>query len=360
MIFEADFKSMEKPFQLMKSFLTDADYKTEKHAVTLEVSDIVTLTFYDPKTKLEMVYTMDDAEVMLEGIATCSMKALYDCLKSFKKSEDVILFEREGDIMRVDDGVYPEEMLVLFNDEELVVVETVDDIVPLFNMNGTFLSDVMSRSQVILKKTDIPVDKFDTQSVYLVGTAPDNFFSHSFSIHQSYTEQTSATIHTDFTLEIPKQIASLLTRVSAVLDDIQISQGFSDGQQVLYIKALDRNVYFFIKGNFILNSNLGKAFRQVANTTNEFFDNEEGTLLVELKLPGKVSAKTNLVVENGVFVEAENGYAGKVIKDFIQKGAITKGSLSFERKEDGILLLTTTDDYSVKTMAMSYRKLQSA
>lgn len=361
MIFEADFKSMEKPFQIMKSFLTDTDYKTEKHAVTIEVSeDVVTFSFYDPKMKLEMVYTMDDAEVTLEGIATCSMKGLYDCLKTFKKSDDVIMFEREGNLMRVDDGVYPEEILVLFEDEELVVVETVDSILPLIEINGAFLSDMMSRAQVILKKTDIPSEKFDTQSIYLVGTSPNNLFLHSFSIHQSYTEETTASIHTDFTLELPKQMTSLLTRVSSILPNMVISQGFTDGQEVLYIKSNDENVYFYMKGSFVLKSNLGKAFHQMSVSVNHFLSNQNLETLVDLTLPGKVNARMNLSIQEGKFVETECGYAAKIMKDFIQKGAITKDSLSVEQEDEGILYLSTADNHSKKTVVMSNRNHQSA
>lgn len=364
MIFQAPYKTLEKPLLLMKSVLSDKDYGTEKHLVTIEVpsdeKQEVLFSFYDKKSKTEIVYTMTDAEVLLEGIATCSLKVLYDTLKSFKKSDDVIMIEREADELRVDDGVFPEEMILLMDDEELVVIEDIEESFPLFSVDGSLLSSSLSRSTVILRKTDIPTEKVDTQAVYLTGMPDVPLSINSFSIHHAYTESIHGTTRYPFALAIPKPTASLLNRLLALLPEIECSSSTVEDSESLLIQDVDKHVRIMIKGSFMVNTSISTTFTSVKENLDERLASEEVRLIENIKLPKKVTAQTNVQLSGDELVESVNGYSGKMLNDLIKKGGFDKNCHWLDIQDEGVLLVRAKDDSSEKTLSVSYRTAESA
>lgn len=366
MILEATFSQLEKPFLYMRSLLTETEYKTEKHPVTIEVkNDETFFYFYDKKAKVEMIYKIEEATASLEGVATCSMKALYDILKTFKKSEDIILIEREDNFLRIDDGVFPEEIIVLYDDEQIVVtdIEELDSPLNLAVLPAGVFSDALIRSGVILKKTDIPAEVLDSQSVYVRGKTGGVICQNVFSMHNSYSETFSGMVESPFTLRIPKALVSLLSRITMVLEKqnekIRLIQSYLDGQEFFVLENEEKSLQIAIKGKYLLSENGISAFEEVEANLNMLMERNETITVSNLTLPGKMSASTNLVFSKGGLEESQYGYQGKLIKDFIQKNAISPNSEWFET-DDKILVIRDNSEDSKKMMVLSYRSEKTA
>ncbi|AJD93616.1 hypothetical protein JMA_42990 (plasmid) [Jeotgalibacillus malaysiensis] len=359
MLFEAKYKELKKPFDLMKSVLNDTDFKSEKHAVTMEVSEgKVLFSFIDPKSKVEMFYQLEEAETILDGVATCSLKILYDALKTFSKSEDVIMLEREEDELRVDDGVFPEEMFKLFDDGDMVVLEEVGEKKPLFKTEGKMLSDLLNRMSIVLRKTDFPAEQLDTQAVYITSVQDETLESASFSIHQSSYERQPAEVLKSFHLAFPKPKAKLMAKILNCLDNVTVSTGTSDEQPVCVLN--NKNYQIVVKGDYEVDGNVFSALKSVFASLEERKEAGESISSSDIQELGKLTVRSNVAKESDKWKLENSGYPAKVLMDFFKAGFSNDNSVCMEVETDGVLAVLDMTKNHEKMFVMSYRSGESA
>lgn len=366
MIFETTYQTLELPLSLMRALISDTEYKMGRHALTLEVGEKVTLTFYDKKMRVDMKYTIEDATPVLEGVATCSMTDFFEVLKSFKKAEDVLLIEREENLLRVDDGVYDEDVIGLLDDGDLVVIDENEKVTSFFKADSKEFSAALSRSALMLKKTDIPADELDTQSVYIEARGTDELLFNVFAIHHAYREESSAELFHPVSLQFPKTMVSLLTRFTDALKKKNLSfvleEADRDEQSFLVLKG--EHFEIAVKGKFTIPVSKTNVFSTVAKNMENILSTLSPT---EIKFSGAISkskASDLVVLEDEKLVKAESGFSAQMLNRFEQKNAWTNQSQAYQIVEqDGqptILVIRDEVPGVKKMMTFSYRSNKGA
>lgn len=366
MNFETTYQTLELPLSLMRALISDTEYKMGRHALTIEVGEKVTLTFYDKKMRVDMKYTIEEATPVLEGVATCSMTDFFEVLKSFKKAEDVLLIEREENLLRIDDGVYAEDVIGLLDDGDLVVIDENDQVTSFFKANSKEFSAALSRSALMLKKTDIPTNELDTQSVYIEAKGKDELLFNVFAIHHAYREESSAELFHPVSIQFPKAVVSLLTRFTDALKNKNLSfileEALRDEQRFLVLRG--EHFEIAVKGKFTVPVSKTNVFSTVAENMENLLSTLSTTAIKNSSAISKAKASELVVLGDEKLVKAESGFSAQMLNRFKQKDAWTNQSEVYQIVEqDGhptILVIRDAVPGVKKMMTFSYRSNEGA
>lgn len=368
MIFEIAYNELQVPLAMIKELLTDKEYKGDVKLITLEVTrDKVSLLFEDDRLGVRFKYDFEEAEAELPGTATFSFASFYELVKVFKKSEEVILIERDGNSLRIDDGQYPEELLTLKPDMELNPYPQASSAVPYFSMESDTLIDGIQLASTILKKTDIPAGSIDTQAVY-VGTGLGTVSFTSFSLHNFHRSIRPAMVsYDDRLILLPKPVASAIAKIATSgrkhILDWQVAEFPGDDftKPGILLQSEDNQAMFSFKLEPVDEE---KSIRITFNTLEENFKeavkSAELTSLSDISDIGKVNTDDNLVIKNGEFHLEPSGYPAQLVRKLWEKGAWKEDGKVFY-VESGIssapiMCLYEEVNGEEKITGLSYRK----
>jgi|HigsolmetaAR206D_1030411.scaffolds.fasta_scaffold00120_23 hypothetical protein len=120
MIFEADTRKVKETVSILQSLYTASEWaKKETSWVELKVEqERVTITSNGLKP-FPFQVTLEEAEPILEGRVRVNIRDFYNVLKTYEKDSETLLFERDAGELRIDDGVYPAEIILLNEENEL-------------------------------------------------------------------------------------------------------------------------------------------------------------------------------------------------------------------------------------------------
>ncbi|WP_214688642.1 hypothetical protein [Exiguobacterium sp. s163] len=359
MIFEATYKDMKKAMDMMRATLSDSEFKSGNHAVTLEATDNEDVIFYfiDKKNKVEITYKLKEAKMIYEGVATCSLKELLDALKQFSKSKEVILIERDGDELRVDDGVFPESVFFLFDDEDTVIVEEVKREV-LFCSDGKTLSGMLNRASLPLKKTEFPSEKLDTQSIYFSSIEDGTAQVVSFSMHQSYYEKREVDASSPFNLILSKPKARALQKLSEGMGQLTFSMSLQDERPAIVLSDDSDTVTIVLKGDYVTDGVIANSMSAVFKGLNEKRPEWAKAMDNSLDKIGKLTVRDNLLFSQDGICLSPSGYPAKIIKDMFKNGFIQDTAVVGEVEPGAVLAIADYSSNAEKIFILSYRTTQ--
>jgi hypothetical protein len=328
MIFEINYNELQVPLMMIKELLTDKEYKGDVKQITFEVTkEKAMLLFSDDRLGVRMKVELDGAQAELPGVATCSFSSFFEMVKVFKKSEEPILVEREGEFIRVDDGVYPEEMLKLKQDETPNLLPNTELVEPLLGISGVRLRDGIQLASTIVRKTDIPADMIDTQAVYL-GTEGDVVTFNSFSLHNFHRSKRMGTVYQEGMVQLTKPVASALAKIADVskksIEEWSLSS--VNGEELLdkgiLMKSADENISLFFTLSPLANWDMvSNTFKTVELNFKESMRLTNTENILNVTKMGKVKAEDNVVIIDGNAVIQASGYPAPLIKKLWEKGA---------------------------------------
>ena len=359
MIFEATYKELKKAMDMMRATLSDSEFKSGNHAVTLEATENEDVIFYfiDNKNKVEITYKLKEAKMIYEGVATCSLKELLDALKQFSKSKEVILIERDGDELRVDDGVFPESVCFLFDDEDTVIVEEVKRDA-LFCSDGATLSGMLNRSSLPLKKTEFPSEKLDTQSIYFSSIEDGTIQAVSFSMHQSYYEKRKVDACSRFNLMLPKPKARALYKLSQGMGRLTFSMSVQDERPAIVLSDELDMVNVVLKGDYVADGVVANSMSAVFQGLNEQRPGWAINMDNTLDKIGKLTVRDNLVFNQDGISRSSSGYPAKIIQDMFKNGFSQETAVAGEVEQGAVLAIADYSSDGEKIFILSYRNPQ--
>lgn len=351
MIFEVNYETLQKPLSMIKSILTDNDYKGDTKTISLEATqDEARIYFKDEKMGTEMIFSLDGSEVVLPGRVSCSFSTFFEVVKVFKKTKEVLLIEQEGEAVMVGDGVYPDEILTAKETEEVFDLESGT---PLFQSKIGVMKDGIDLASSILKKTDIPEEQLNTQSI-LLATSGTQVSLNAFSLYAFHQMTFNATIHQEKSLSLPKTTASMLLKLAKAQKEDESEWCFSEvrGEEFdstgVLIQSPDAKITMFFRldldttGNSlsVMYQELGENIKQALSkggTTTLFINNIKGI--------GKVTKDDNVAFDGNQLKLSSFGYSAPLFKKLVEKGAV---------KEDGKIFILDDNEDSTTPILCSY------
>lgn len=332
MIFQAEYKDLQKPMARIRALLSDADYKSDIKRITLEATQAnVMIHYVDERLGLNIKAIVEDASIELAGKVTCTFASLNETLKVFKKSDESLMLEREEDILRIDDGVYPEEVLMVQEDEPLNDWEMSDKV--WATVPAEALKTGIQSCLPLLRKSDIPETELDTQAVYLM-TSDSAVEVTAFALHSYHHAIFPAQVEKENRLiGLPKAIATVVAKLmeatasecpSWILATVEKANGrvfqLSDGEG--FDVAIEQEMMVTEERLRVLFHSLTQNFRESMQEVEQL--PFSGTSEI-----GKVKASDNLVLADGKPVMSPVGFPAMLIKRAGDKGAISAESSYF-------------------------------
>lgn len=116
MIFEADYTVVKKALTTIQNLLTPTEAnKNESRMVQLHVKGEQVYISHQGKKGSQLEYHLNlmGANPIFDGSVLVDFQELNSAIKSFSKSSGTLLFERDGNEIRIDDGVYEPELILL-------------------------------------------------------------------------------------------------------------------------------------------------------------------------------------------------------------------------------------------------------
>lgn len=367
MIFEVNYNELQVPLSMIKVLLTDKEYKGDVKQVVFEVTkEKVLLFFNDDRLGVRMEVELDGAEAILPGEATCSFSSFFEMAKVFKKSEEPILVEREGDFIRIDDGVYPEEMLKLKPDVVPVILPSAELAEPFIGITGVGLRDGIQLASTIVRKTDIPADMIDTQGVYL-GAEGNHVTFNSFSLHNFHRSKRKGTVYQEQMIKLPKPVASALSKITDTSKKsipewrLSLVNGDDSDEKGVLLASTSGNISLFFTLAPLENA---KSFAHHFKAVELNFKETKGTANLEsiekLTTLGKVKLDDNVVIESGHCVVKPAGYPAPLVKKLWEKGAWKDNGQVFYADGGGgakpVLCLYDSEEDEEMMTTVSYRE----
>lgn len=372
MIFEITYENIQKPLAIIKSLITDKDYKSEVKQITIESKNKeVKLFFKDERIDTEMIFTLEDATVLLDGVVTCSFASFFEIIKVFKKSKEPLLIEQDQRILLVGDGQYPEEILTLTKD-----VEPHAPIAGELWASAT-ASDLKGGLEIassLLKKTSIPEEELNTQGVYMVTSGEESSLS-AFSVYGFHRSTFNSVNHMDKTICLPKNIASTLLKIVKTMKKdselvlslvkAEVIEG-EDEEEIrpggMLVQTTDgQSDMFFVLDVESKNTQHAGVFEEIAQSIkNEVSKETTLKLKVEgLKSISKVKAEDNISFVDGKIQLSQGGFQATMVKKLVDKGAVddegTLYLLNGNSLDNPILLMMVNDNGQDKITTISYR-----
>lgn len=373
MIFEITYENIQKPLAIIRSLITDKDYKSEVKQITIESkNEEVKLFFKDERINTEMIFTLEDATVLLDGVITCSFASFFEITKVFKQSKEPLIIEQDQRILLVGDGQYPEEILTLTKDVEphapnageLWVSATASD-----------LKGGLEIASSLLKKTSIPEEELNTQGIYMVTSGEESSLS-AFSVYGFHRSTFNSVNHMDKTVCFPKNIASTLLKiVKSMKKDselvfslvkAEVIEGEEEDEEIrpcgILVQTTDgHSDMFFVLDVENPNTQHAGVFQEITESIkNEV--NKETTLKLKvdgLKSISKVKAEDNISFVDGKVQLSQEGFQATMVKKLVDKGAVddegTLYLLNGNSQDDAILLMMVNDNGQDKITTISYR-----
>lgn len=369
MIFEINYTELAKPLMMIKELLTDKEYKGDVKQVTLEtLSDSAWLYFEDERLGIQIQAELKGAEVQLPGTFTASFASFFENVKVFKKSEEPILFEREDEWLRIDDGIYPEELLRLKEESARGVLPREDEGKLILRTTDVVLKEGLQLASGILKKSDIPQHELDTQAVYL--TTADGFVSfRSFSLYNYHHSKRKAEVHQPEVVQFPKTKASAVLKMMNAEKQAGIKWALYsvDGESVstpgILLHDEENHITVFMKMEISKEKEaLQKMFAQIeANFLNEM-ESAEKQPAANMSTLEKVKANDNAFLNEGKWEVGYSGYPAQLVKKFIETNPLgQEGVLFYSGNEEApALCLFSENEDEQKMTTLSYRRVVSA
>ncbi|WP_442638086.1 hypothetical protein [Rossellomorea marisflavi] len=372
MIFEISYENIQKPLSLLKSLISDKDYKSETKSITLECKDKeVKIFFKDKRLNTEMTFTLEDATMLMDGCVTCSFASFFEIVKVFKKSKEPLIVEQDQKLLLVGDGQYPEEILTLSD-----YVEPHEPVVGELwtSADTSHLVSGLELASTLLKKTTIPEEELNTQGIY-ISTSGKECSLNTFSVYGFHRSSFQSVNHMDKTICLPKTIASSLLKVvktmkkewelifSIVPEELveEDEEEYLKPSGILIQTADGKSEMFFALDVGIENGKHGDVFKELTQNIKDEV-NKETTLEVKvdgLKLISKVKANDNLSFEDGKVLVTPSGFQATTVKKLVDKGAVDSDGklyiLNNDSREDKILLMMSNDNGQDKITTISYR-----
>lgn len=369
MIFEITYENIQKPLAIIKSLITDKDYKSEVKQITIESKNKeVKLFFKDERIDTEMIFTLEDATLLLDGVVTCSFASFFEIIKVFKKSKEPLLIEQDQRILLVGDGQYPEEILTLTKD--------VEPHAPLAgelwaSATASDLKGGLEIASSLLKKTSIPEEELNTQGVYMVTSGEESSLS-AFSVYGFHRSTFNSVNHMDKTICLPKSIASTLLKiVKTMKKDSElvlslVKAEVIEGEEIrpggILVQTTDgQSDMFFVLDVDSQNTQHAGVFEEIAQgIKNEVSKETTLELKVEgLKSISKVKAEDNISFVDGKVQLSQGGFQATMVKKLVDKGAVddegTLYLLNGNSQDNPILLMMVNDNGQDKITTISYR-----
>lgn len=122
MIFEATYPVVKKALTTIQNILTGSELtKPEFTTIQLHVEEESVYFSYQGEKEFQLEYQIQlaGANPILEGDLQICFQDLMAVIKSFDKQAGTLLFERDGYELRIDDGVYEPEIIILPTDCEV-------------------------------------------------------------------------------------------------------------------------------------------------------------------------------------------------------------------------------------------------
>lgn len=271
MIFEVDYSVIKKNLMIIKNILTNTEWnKSEFTNIQIHVKDEHVFISYkgEEKTQLEYQFDLVGAETIINGSIQINLKELLEALTPFNKNSGVLLFERDGNELRIDDGVYEPEIITLSEKNELKEIFSVARPKKHVNLSKKWFEKRMDLARMNIKTTFLPATN---QIALLIQDCGISL--RSFNLTNLY-ESKKRIEHSipELTFLIEKQASARIARLLKAIKDEEIK-----------LLANNDSLYLF---------------------TDEFVfcfdaDNNEESKLIYESLPTKKIAKG----DSGIFVK---------------------------------------------------------
>lgn len=366
MIFEVTYENLQKPLSMIKSILTDNDYKGDTKTISLEATqNEARIYFKDERIGSEMIFILDDSEVVLPGRVSCSFSTFFEVVKVFKKTKEVLLIEQEGGAVMVGDGVYPDEILTAKETEDVFDLQSGT---PLFQAKIGVMKNGIDLTSSILKKTDIPENQLNTQSI-LLATSGGQVSLNAFSLYAFHRTTFNAIVHQEKSISIPKTMASLLLKLAKAQKDNESEWCFFEvlGEEFdstgILIQSPDTKISLFFRLDLETNDNAKSAvFEALGANIKQALTKADTTVLSidNIKSVGKVTKDDNIGFDGNELVLSSSGYSAQLFKKLVEKDAVREGEKIFilddaENSTNPILCFYINDNGQEKITTMSYR-----
>lgn len=368
MIFEVNYSDIQAPLAVIKELLTDKEYKGDVKAVTIEVTkESVFLHFHDNRLGIRIKARLNDADAQLPGTATCSFASFLEVVKVFKKSDEPLLIEREGDFLRVDDGVYPEEMMPVREDASTPTFPDLNAGSEWLEMEAQAFGDSLQLASVMVKKSDLPAEMVDTQAVYM-GTKGNQVSFSAFSLYNFQRSKRTAGVYRESLKHLPKMVASSLSKVALSGKKayptwtISEVEGEEDEDKGILLEDGNRLFSLFVTLPEASNaSDLDGAYQTLEQNFHISLLNEECLHITDVVSMGKIKADDNCIIEDGVCKLNPTGYPAQHLRKLWEKGAcdIYFYSDGGQGAQPAICLYNKDED-GEKMTVLSYRGQASA
>lgn len=372
MIFEINYNELQVPLAMIKELLSDKDYKGDVKVITFEVTkEGVSLFLEDDRLGVCFKYDLLEAEAELPGIATCSFASFYETVKVFKKSEEALIIERDGFVLRVDDGQYPEELLTLKADRDVSHFPDNTLATAILTIESEGLRDGIQLASSILRKTDIPVGNVDTQAVYL-GTGLGTATFTSFSLHNFHRSTCPAVVSFDdrillLTKPVASAIAKLVDSAKNVVEDWLISEfpGDQRNEAGIVIQSEDERVFINFRLDPIAHEReIRETFESTAFNFKEAIKLGSVENVFEVERTLKAKTTDNACVKAGKLTLNETGYPAQLLLKLRDRAAWGENGKVFYVdsgiKDMPVMCLYDVDEWNEKITCLSYRKGLSA
>ncbi|RKO61703.1 hypothetical protein [Caldibacillus debilis] len=119
MIFEVEARKIKQTISFLQSLYTTSEWNKKTSWIELKVKQgrvTITSNGLEP---FSFQVTLEGAEPILEGMVRINIRDFQNVLKTFGKDSGTLLFERDAGELRIDDGVYPAEIILLNEENEL-------------------------------------------------------------------------------------------------------------------------------------------------------------------------------------------------------------------------------------------------
>lgn len=221
MIFEVDYSVIRRHLTTIQKTLTGTEWnKSEFTNVEFHVNEEGVFISYqgDSNSQLEYQFELREAEPILNGSLRVNARELLEVLRTFSKASGVLLFERDGNELRIDDGVYEPELIILSQENELEEVFSVTRPTESVTLSKDWLEKRMELARINNRTTFLPA----TNHVALL-VRDNTIYLRSFNLTNLYESKIKFDDSLpDLTFLLVKTASARLSRLLKTIKDKEI------------------------------------------------------------------------------------------------------------------------------------------
>lgn len=235
MIFEADVSEIKRCVTFVQNLYTPTELmKKELSWVEIKVlNDRVTLSSNGTKPFPYQIL-LEKADPILDGKIRIPISDLYNTLKTFNDDSGMLLFEQDEQELRIDDGVYPAEILIL--NEENNVSGGFELSEPkggeTLEVDSSCFNEAFAIARQIPRSTFLPAS-----SMLYIGKEGGNLYIRTFNMTEMYEARIPhlKEVGTIYTLLEKKDISRLSKMLNQLDKDSSLHLMFD--KNWLYVKT---------------------------------------------------------------------------------------------------------------------------